>query len=111
MKGGVGRSFRLGGTEPASFVAPLHGGGILAFREVYALVSRPGDTRLTRHDGHYGIRSGEGLLTASLGVFPGRESYSAPMMGTLIMMLLPFTPSISAAPWGDLAVVTPNRGY
>lgn len=110
-RGNVGRSFSLARTEPATFATPLHNGEILAFSEGYEVTSRTGDTRTGGQIGHYGIRSGEGILAASLGTFPGRQSYTATMMGTLMVMLLPFSPSISVAPWGDLAVVAPNHRY
>lgn len=111
LHGNLGRSFPLAHTEPATLATPLRGGEILAFREVLEVISRTGDAQLKTHDGHYDIRSGEGLLTASLGTFPGRQSYTATMMGALIGMLLPFSPSIPAGPWGDLAVVAPNHRY
>lgn len=111
LHGNLGRSFSLARTEPATLATPLRSGGILAFREIHEVTSRTGDTQLLRHDGHYAIQSGEGVLTASLGTFPGRQAYTARMMGTLVAMLLPFTPSIPVAPWGDLAVVAPNHRY
>lgn len=110
-RGNTGRSIRLAGTDPATFAASLGSGGVLAFREGYQLVSRTGDATLHELRRHYEILGGEGRVAASLGEFPGRLFYTATMMGTSVVMRLPFSPSIAVAPWGGLAVVAPNRGY
>ena len=107
LRGNVGRTFALPRADRVTFAAPLGFGGILVFGEG----SETGSGSVNTEFAEYEIRNGKGDRTATLGVFPGSQYYSASMLGTVVTMLLPFSPSIAAASWGELVVVAPNRGY
>ena len=107
LRGNVGRTFAPPRADRVTFAAPLGFGGILFF----GAGSETGSGSVNTEFAEYEIRNGDGHHSATLGVFPGRQYYSASMLGTDIVMLLPFSPSIAAASWGRLVVVAPNRGY
>lgn len=107
LRGNVGRTFGLPRADRVTFAVPLGLRGILVSGADSEAVSSSVATELVEYE----IRDGEGHHSAALGVFPGRQSYSASMLGTDITMLLPFSPSIAAASWGELVVVAPNRRY
>ena len=104
LRGNVGRTFALPRADRVTFAAPLGFGGILVFGEG----SETGSGSVNTEFAEYEIRNGEGRRTATLGVFPGSQYYSASMLGTVVTMLLPFSPSIAAASWGELVVVAPT---
>lgn len=106
-RGNVGRTFAPPRADRVTFAAALGFGGILVFGGGDEIVSGSVATHLAEYE----IRDGEGGHSAALGTFPGESYYSASMLGTLVTMLLPFSPSIARASWGDLVVVAPNRDY
>lgn len=107
LRGNAGRTFALPRGDRVAFAVPLGFGGILVFGGGSETVSASVSTELAEYE----IRDGEGRHSATLGVFPGRQQYSASMLGMDITMLLPFSPSIASASWGELVVVAPNRRY
>jgi len=107
LRGDVGRTFALPRADRVTFAAPLGFGAVLAFRARSRTASGSVNAELSEYE----IRNGEGDHSATLGAFSGRQYYSAPMLGTEVTMLLPFSPSIAAASWGGLAVVAPTRSY
>ena len=107
LHGNAGRTFALPRADRVTLAAPLGFGGIIAYRGRFGTASVSVNAELSEYE----IRNGEGDHSATLGVFPGRQYYSASMLGTETTMLLPFSPSIAAASWGGLVVVAPNHGY
>lgn len=59
----------------------------------------------------YDLRDDGGNVTASLGPYPGYEMFERQRMGTTVWSSIPFTRSVRAAAWHDLAVVSPNHTY
>ena len=110
-QGNHGRSFSLAAGDPYSFVTAIRGGMILANNERTGGSSGAAGDRLTRNEGHYQVRDGEGLAAASLGTYPVREFYTSTIAGTRILMEIPFMRRVAAAAWGDLAVIAPSHNY
>ena len=110
-QGSHGRSFTLAGSDPHDFVAALRDGSILAQDDRVDSSSGPAGDRIRVNERHYQVRDGSGLVTASLGIYPGREFYSTTIAGTRIVMEIPFMRRIAAVAWGDLAVIAPSHNY
>ena len=111
LHGSLGRTFSITSTEPSAVSSVLRGGGILTYRETLAQTSRTAGGRRSVQEIHYQVRNAEGRPTASIGVQPGREIYSTQVAGQAFMLVVPFSRSTSAIPWGDLVVVAPNHRY
>lgn len=111
LGGNLGRTFSITGTEPSAVSGVLRGGGILTHRETLAETSRTAGGRSLVQEVHYRILDAEGRPTASLGVYPGRVIYSTQVAGQAFMLVVPFSRSTSAIPWGEFVVVSSNHRY
>ena len=110
-QGNHGRSFSLADSDPHDFAAALRDGSILAHDDRVDSSSGPAGDRIRVNERHYQVRDGSGLVTASLGTYPGREFYSTTITGTRIVMEIPFMRRIAAVAWGDLAAIAPSHNY
>ncbi len=111
LEGNLGRSIPITSSEPVAVAATLRGGTIVTFSESMAEASRTAGGRLLAQAVHYRSSDAAGRPTGSLGVHPGRRIYSSQIAGQAFMMPVPFSPSVSAAAWGEFAVVAPNHRY
>lgn len=111
QEGNLGRTFSLVDSEPATVTAALRDGMILSFRESgVSTAATPGGRTLSR-EAHFRINDNEGRPEALLGAHPSREIYSSRIAGQAFTMVVPFSPEVFAAAWGEFAVVAPNRRY
>jgi len=111
-EGNLGRVVALGMGDPDRSISILRGGSFLADHWLHGEHGHGGHgSGPTVREQVFEIRDADGVRTAALAALPGRELFVSPNRELPVETIVPFSRSVYAAAWRDLALVSPNRRY